>query len=425
MHATDAHGQPVTAGEEAARHWRAFERRFNRRESGDTDALRAALAADPGFAVGHAMAAALAAQMGYEWDPAAELAAARETSPDHAWERSFVAAAGRVVDEGRWEAVPAWLSHHDEFPANVTALAFVSVGLAMSTDPTAGRRLEERVRRSLAAVGDDDLLLGLLGMVLVDRGEIDEAHRLAARALELAPAGYPGGHPMAHVFFESGEHAAGAAWLDGWLPSTDGEAAFHHHLVWHSALHHLELGDAGAVLERYRTCATGPAPSPLLDGASLLWRCQLRGLVPSATDPARPAVATQARPLMDEVPFTFAGAHGVLALASSGDAEALYRFAANARGFTAPGAAELLPGLAEGCAAYVEGDHAVAARRLLAAEPGFARLGGSHAQREVFEDTLLEALVRCGRLEEASDRLRARLDRRPSTLDEASLASLG
>ena len=105
---------------------------------------------------------------------------------------------------------------------------------------------------------------------------------------------------------------------------------------------------------------------------------------------------------MDGVPFTFLGVHVALALATAGDADGLRRFAHNARGFDAPGAATLLPDLAGGLAAFVEGDHAKAAEALLRFEPYQWDVGGSHAQREVFEDTVIHALVRAGRLDEAA-----------------------
>jgi hypothetical protein len=116
------------------------------------------------------------------------------------------------------------------------------------------------------------------------------------------------------------------------------------------------------------------------------------------------------------------GVHVALGLATADDAEGLRRFAASAAGFDAPGSAELLPGLALGLASYVEGDHATACDLLLAEEPHFVRYGGSHAQREVVEDTLIQALVLAGRLDEAAVRLAARLDRRESPLDTALLA---
>ncbi|HEY8745548.1 MAG TPA: hypothetical protein VIU62_20865, partial [Chloroflexota bacterium] len=46
------------------------------------------------------------------------------------------------------------------------------------------------------------------------------------------------------------------------------------------------------------------------------------------------------------------------------------------------------------------------------------RIGGSNAQREVFEETLLEAMLRCGRYDEAEALLRRRLGRRESGRDQ-------
>jgi pentatricopeptide repeat protein len=46
-----------------------------------------------------------------------------------------------------------------------------------------------------------------------------------------------------------------------------------------------------------------------------------------------------------------------------------------------------------------------------------ARIGGSHAQREVFEDTLLETYIRAGMYDEAKSMLDERLSRRSSVRD--------
>jgi len=43
---------------------------------------------------------------------------------------------------------------------------------------------------------------------------------------------------------------------------------------------------------------------------------------------------------------------------------------------------------------------------------GIVRVGGRNAQREVVEDTVIEAALRSGRLEVAADLLRERLVRR-------------
>ena len=46
-----------------------------------------------------------------------------------------------------------------------------------------------------------------------------------------------------------------------------------------------------------------------------------------------------------------------------------------------------------------------------------ARIGGSHAQREVFEDTMLEAYLRAEQFDKAEAMLRTRLQRRDSVRD--------
>ena len=56
--------------------------------------------------------------------------------------------------------------------------------------------------------------------------------------------------------------------------------------------------------------------------------------------------------------------------------------------------------------------------------PWLTQLGGSAAQREIIEDTLLDALVHAGRCEEARLLLTERLDRRQSALDRRRLAAI-
>jgi hypothetical protein len=58
---------------------------------------------------------------------------------------------------------------------------------------------------------------------------------------------------------------------------------------------------------------------------------------------------------------------------------------------------------------------------LEAALADLPRIGGSHAQREVFEDSLIVAYLRPGQSAKAGTLLRSRLARRPSARDEAWL----
>jgi hypothetical protein len=422
MTVTDPWGMPISCTAEVTPTYAAAMRAYHDRRSGDAELLRRVTTEDPRFAVGRATAALWAHLEGHQGRAQTEVEAARTGRQTHEWERSFVRAVDETVERGRWAAMPSWLAHHDAYPGDLMGAMFAAFLLEMSAEPDGAAEGERRIAHTLQVVGDDPMLLGYLAMTAQDRGELEEAHRLATRSLELDPTGFAGGHPTAHVYFESGDHADGLAWLDDWLPTTDQQAMFGGHLVWHAALHHLALGDGDGALARYRGCGGSAAGGRLIDGPSLLWRCQLLGHVAHGTDPESPRVSDLARPFMGGVSFLFLGVHVALALATAGDADGLRELAHNARGFAAPGTAEFLPDLAGGLAAYVEGDHDKAAQALLRFEPHQWHVGGSHAQREVFEDTLIQALIKTGRLAEASARLRARLDRRPSALDTETLA---
>jgi len=77
-----------------------------------------------------------------------------------------------------------------------------------------------------------------------------------------------------------------------------------------------------------------------------------------------------------------------------------------------------------GLRAYVEGRYDAAAVRLMAVRRNEVALGGSAAQREVIEDTLLDALLAAGRLAQARSLLEHRLDRRQSRRDQRRLYQL-
>jgi hypothetical protein len=81
-----------------------------------------------------------------------------------------------------------------------------------------------------------------------------------------------------------------------------------------------------------------------------------------------------------------------------------------------------VPELCAGAAAFARGDYAEAVERLGGVLPELTRIGGSHDQREVFEDTYIVACLRAGERAKAADRLKARLARRPSARDKRWLA---
>ena len=64
-------------------------------------------------------------------------------------------------------------------------------------------------------------------------------------------------------------------------------------------------------------------------------------------------------------------------------------------------AAEAALPLMEGISAFAQGDYAQSAALLKGVQPQLPRIGGSHAQHEVFEDTLLEAYLRAEQYDDA------------------------
>ena len=322
-----------------------------------------------------------------------------------------------------WASVQDWFDHHEANPTDVNGLFLGLIGGATAADANRKAEVEQRIVQTHMAVGDDPAVLGFRGMGLQERGELDASERFASLALELDPTGSVGAHPMAHVHFERGDHVRGAAWLDEWLPTTDPGGGYTAHLHWHHALHCLAMGDTDRVLSTYVDRLCGPTQTGLPDRSSMLWRLQLHGFVDGSEDPSDMDFAGIAPTSLGFIPFTFAGAHVALGLATRGDAAGLRRFAATASRSEAPGADALVQSIALALADRIDGAVASAADRLLAVELQFPLLGGSHAQREVFEDTLIDTLIRAGRTEDASRRLQARLDRRPSALDQGWLAA--
>jgi hypothetical protein len=93
--------------------------------------------------------------------------------------------------------------------------------------------------------------------------------------------------------------------------------------------------------------------------------------------------------------------------------------ARDAGGKLAPGPAAI--GLCRGVQAFAEGDHERAVRILEPLMPELVRIGGSHAQRELWEDTFIVACLRAGHGDKAARMISERLHRRPSGRDAAWL----
>jgi hypothetical protein len=232
------------------------------------------------------------------------------------------------------------------------------------------------------------------------------------------------------VAYESGCHTDGVDLLTSFLGATRPIAFQQRHLGWHMALHLLATGDADGAHALWRS-AVAPDAVPVNlgavdDGASLLWRWHLYDLggweLPwsELRDVANEVAQMPATPLP--------AACAVVALAALGDDDGLTTLLSNAdrlAGGGMPPPARVLHAVAEGARASFEGAWAGVPDALLPVRSQFGQLGGSRAQREVFEDALLYGLIRGNRAEEARGLLTERLDRRPSVRESQLLAAVG
>ncbi|MDX2257357.1 MAG: hypothetical protein NW205_00420 [Hyphomicrobiaceae bacterium] len=265
---------------------------------------------------------------------------------------------------------------------------------------------------ALAAVGPDTpgygFILGMNAFSLEEAGAMGEAERAGRRAVELEPADAWAVHAVSHVFEMRGRVAAGTRWLNetrgGWSACNN----FAYHLAWHLALYELEAGRFDEVLHLYDTEVRPTGSDDFRDMAnavSLLWRLEQLDVDVGGRWEALATIAGRRR---TDTSYVFASLHYLLALLARGDLAA---------------ADELVAGLGESAAYATDTSvtqHRVArdiglplAELLLRAHRtkghmswlstdmvriagDLPRIGGSHAQRDLFLRTLIDVAAQAG-----------------------------
>ena len=427
----DAQGLALSTHAEAAAAHRTGLDRVLKLRSGAEDAFRRAVDLDPGFALGHAALALLGHECGATVDVSRALADAQRSVRERGdeRERSFVDVVTRRVQGTDGDG--ALLTHLDAHPADALALAVAVPTIAFSGVSDLDGAYALRLVESTSPAYDGHWFhTSLLAFLRQEQGRFHEAGELAHRALAAEPASGHAVHALAHVHYESGAHEAGRDWLDGWVAGQGRGAVHRAHFSWHIALHELALDelaldDPAAVRKRwFAQLAPGRVSGvrALVDSGSLLWRARLsdswQGEVPAAD--VLQSVATE---VVERPANAFTALHAAVALTAVGDLAALRRLRDHAAGAD-PVQQEVIVPLCEAFAALVEERFQDAARGLDALLPVLRKVGGSAAQREVVEETLLHALVAAGRSDAARRLLDARLDRGAAPRDRRLLGAL-
>jgi hypothetical protein len=397
---------------------------------GAAEALDQAMAADPGFALAHAARARLHAMRGESEQAKVRVAAAREQIAKRGTERerSHVEALALGVEGHPQKALDQVLAHAESWPrdALILSLPLGAFGLfafsGMAGHDQARVDLCERHARHYG--GDDWWFLTYRGWAHTENGDVTHGRALTQRAFDLRPENANAAHALAHAMFEHGSASDAEALISEWLPSYGRSGLLYSHIAWHRALLALEKDNAERALAIYgcqlRHTRTVAAPMIVVsDSASLLWRLRIYGHdVPKERLEDAARYAEQAFP---NAGFAFVDVHLALLAAANGDREALQRRVAALESRVAAGAVAAgpaVPAICRAMLAFADEDYAGCVRLLEPVAADAVRIGGSHAQREVIEDTLLVALMRSGATAKARALLDQRLHRRPSPRDQ-------
>jgi hypothetical protein len=425
---TDPYGLTLTTTRKAADAYNGALGRLLRLQDGVEAGLETAVAADPGFAQAHAALALL----GHEWGAvgswrqalqAAHAAAADRNLDDR--EVSFLDAVTTRLRSDEETGAAALLRHIRLFPRDALAVS-VAVPTVAFGGLTSGRQTAQLVEGLGRSYGDDWWYAGQLAFVRQDQERWSEAEELASYALSVEPSSGHAVHARAHVYYETGQHPEGLAWLDGWIQSRGLDANHRSHFSWHAALHELMQCDVDAVRRRYERELAPPLVTgsrALVDSGSLLWRCHVTGTWEGAL-PSQAVCASAPEGWLLNPPTAFAAMHSALGLATEGDDVGLAALRTIAHAHHDPAFRDVVAPLCAALQHVVESQFADAAERLTALLPRAGVLGGSMAQREVLEDTLVYALARSGQGERAAEILDQRLSRRQSPLDARRRAAL-
>lgn len=420
----------MTASDRAAAFYRDGVDRMLSAWHGADDAFDKAIAEDPDFAL-PTIARARIHQMNMEGTEArAKAARARQLAAFASErERRHVEIMAATIEGQPRAALSGAEQHLDEFPRDALVLSLLLGAFGLYA--FSGRADHDAARlaiceRHAGHYGEDWWFLTYLGWSHTEAGNAGIGRTLTERAFPLRPANANAAHGLSHALFEQGEGETGREFLCSWLKTHEQASFLHGHLSWHVALTALEAGDPDGALAIYeRQIRPQGSPYPPLnvftDSVSLLWRLSLAGK--TGLDPHWREVASYGDLFFPQAGAHFADVHYALAAAALGREVFQTRLAQMetraADGKLAPGSSAI--GLCRGIQAFAEGDNDRAIELLEPVMPELVRIGGSHAQRELWEDTLIVACLRGGHGDKVAKMISDRLHRRPSLRDEAWL----
>jgi len=431
--ADDSQGLSLTgSGEAVAAYDRAIEHLI-RFQPAVVDAAAEA-AADPGCVMGRVFGAYLGLMSTEEGAVAAARAALGPADGDDSAllprERAHLAAARRWI-AGDMAGAGALLGDISvRYPRDLLALF---VGHQIDFFRGDAVNLRDRIGRALTAWGARDpqsgFLYGMYAFGLEECNQYGQSAEAGQRAVELNPDDVWGIHAVVHTYEMQGQVPAGVRFMRERRSDWSKGNFLNVHNSWHYALYLLQAGNSAGALAVYDQFlhhgGSEDIALELLDATALLWRLWLEGT--PAGDRWRPLAEAWARLLAPGF-YPFNDMHAIMAFIGNGELGRAWEVVAElervvrADGQATSGpptsgppttgwamtAAVGLP-VCRSLAYFGAGQYEQVLGELLPIRTRIHEFGGSHAQRDAVERTLLEAAIRAGRMDLASALVSERL----------------
>jgi hypothetical protein len=220
-------------------------------DTGAEEALRRAVEADDGFALGHA-------GLAWAWRDTGQGGRGGGSNcpgPQElaggvsAREQGHVAMLAHLVGGNGAAAHAGALAHLDEFPRDVVIVQpLSSVFGLIGFSGLAGREAEQLafMNRRAPHYGDDWWFTTQFAFSQIEVGQIERAEQTIESVRDKCPRSANWAHIRSHIHYEAGETESGLVFLREWLKDYGREGPLHCHLSWHIALWCLENGDTDA-----------------------------------------------------------------------------------------------------------------------------------------------------------------------------------
>lgn len=303
--------------------------------------------------------------------------------------------------------------------------------------------LQDRIGAALPFWRDADphypALLAMYAFGLEENGHWSLSEDVGTRAADLDPENVWAIHAVAHSLEMRARCGQGVRWLDSHRDCWDTYNQIRSHIWWHYCLYLLETDDIGSVLSIYDHSMAPDkidhALPKLTNGSSILWRLYLQGA--DVGDRFR-ALADLWRPRVSQPWCVFNDMHAVMCYAGSGDFDEAMRLIADRKKYIMATARQIdnvvttaeigLP-VCKALLAFGRGRHDEAFDLLYPIRRRIFSCGGSHAQRDVIQQTLVRAAIGAGRGREArgliGERIAIRPERRFNWIKNDELAAQG